>query len=317
MQMLQDWLSLVICLDCAGRNLEHREKFLKCADCGAEYPIVQGHPVLLNRRNRVFRPEYYTDEAVQPRPRKPVRLKRFIPDISVNVARDASLSAFKEKFRRDKQNHVLVVGGGSQRASLELQFADSPHIRFIYCDIDIGSDVDCYCDAHELPFHDQTIDGVITTAVLEHVMYPERVAAEISRVLVPGGILYSELPFMQQVHEGAYDFTRYTLSGHRRLFNQFEVIRSGMVAGPATSLLWAIEHFALSFARNQRLRLMVKGGVRMSFFWIKYLDYWLCKQAQATDGASCTYILGRKSVAAVADDAIIAGYIGGQNLRHT
>jgi hypothetical protein len=26
---------------------------------------------------------------------------------------------------------------------------------------------------------------------------------------------------MQQVHEGAYDFTRYTLSGHRRLFNGF------------------------------------------------------------------------------------------------
>ena len=36
------------------------------------------------------------------------------------------------------------------------------------------------------------------------------------------GIVYAETPFMQQVHEGAYDFTRYTVLGHRYLFKKFK-----------------------------------------------------------------------------------------------
>jgi len=60
---------------------------------------------------------------------------------------------------------------------------------------------------------------VVTTAMIEHVLYPEEVGAEICRILKVGGLLYSELPFIQPVHEGAYDFTKYTLFGHRHLFN--------------------------------------------------------------------------------------------------
>ncbi len=51
---------------------------------------------------------------------------------------------------------------------------------------------------------------------------PERVVSEIARVLKPAGMVYSEIPFMQQVHEGAYDFTRFTDSGQRWLFRQFK-----------------------------------------------------------------------------------------------
>jgi SAM-dependent methyltransferase len=56
--------------------------------------------------------------------------------------------------------------------------------------------------------------GFISIPLLEHVMDPGRVMREIVRVTEPGGLLYSEVPFMQQVHEGAHDFERFTLSGH-------------------------------------------------------------------------------------------------------
>jgi ubiquinone/menaquinone biosynthesis C-methylase UbiE len=80
-------------------------------------------------------------------------------------------------------------------------------LSFVFTDIDVRADIDVFCDGHEVPFRDGVYDAVMTSAVLEHVLYPERVASEISRVLKIGGVLYSELPFMQQVHEGAYDFT--------------------------------------------------------------------------------------------------------------
>ncbi len=104
-------------------------------------------------------------------------------------------------------------------------------------------------------------------------MYPERVAAEITRVLKTDGLLYSVLPFMQHVHEGAYDFTRYTLSGHRRIFNHISEIESGMVAGPGTALVWAIENFALAFMVQPLLRKIIKFITRILFGWIKYFDY--------------------------------------------
>ena len=114
------------------------------------------------------------------------------------------------------------------------------------CDIDKQADVDIFCDAHELSFKDEVFDGVISTAVLEHVLYPDKVIHEIHRVLKKDGFIYSEIPFLQSVHEGAYDFMRYTLSGHRRLLEYFKEIEVGMVAGPGTALVWSLVDFSKS-----------------------------------------------------------------------
>jgi ubiquinone/menaquinone biosynthesis C-methylase UbiE len=67
-------------------------------------------------------------------------------------------------------------------------------------------------DGHQLPIADGSVDGVWIQAVLEHVLDPSIVVQEIHRVLTPGGVVYAETPFMQPVHEGAYDFTRFSLS---------------------------------------------------------------------------------------------------------
>ena len=67
-------------------------------------------------------------------------------------------------------------------------------------------------DAHYIPFRDGSFQGVLIQAVLEHVIEPEKVVGEIHRVLAKDGVVYSEI-FMQQVHEGAFDITRFSISG--------------------------------------------------------------------------------------------------------
>lgn len=124
------------------------------------------------------------------------------------------------------------------------------------------------------------------------------------------------MPFLQRVHEGAYDFTRYTLSGHRRLMNGFGEIDSGPVAGPGTSLAWAIEGFVVALSRNERVKLVLRTLVRCSFFWLSRLDRWIAHRPEALDSASCTYFLGQKKSEKVSDKKIIDGYRGGQALRH-
>jgi len=314
LKLLQEYL---ICPCCHRSELSWKvdTSELKCESCGAQYPITHGRPVLLRPDNAVFCQDDYRYAGL-PATEVSVGWGRFIPAPSVNLANGRLLARMRQLLSELPVAKVMVVGGGCQRQWLDERLGASDTVRVVYSDIDVRSDIDLFCDGHDLPFVEGSFDAVITTAVLEHVLYPERVAAEIYRVLKMGGLLYSELPFMQQVHEGAYDFTRYTLSGHRRLLNGFSEIESGMVAGPGTALVWAIENFVLAFVARSTFRKMAKALVRIGFAWLKHFDRLLVNRPEAMDGASCTYFLGRKIEGGIPDTEIIARYVGAKHLRH-
>lgn len=44
------------------------------------------------------------------------------------------------------------------------------------------------CDAEHLPFHDESVDVVVMSEVIEHLMQPELATWEVARVLRPGGV---------------------------------------------------------------------------------------------------------------------------------
>lgn len=183
--------------------------------------------------------------------------------------------------------------------------------------MDVHADVDFLCDAQELSLVDGSFQAVIAMAVLEHVLDPQRVLAEMRRVLVDGGGVCSTIQFIQQVHEGRHDFTHFTLSGHRRLFHEFRELRSGMVAGPGTALVWSLEHLALSLVGRGALRLPVKAAARTLFFWIKYLDHLVKDRPEAMDAAACTYFLGRVDPAGgTSDREIVNRYRGAGQIEH-
>jgi len=309
---------LICCPDCrCGDLISHAEEMgLTCTECGSYFPTVRGRPVLLRSDNQLFMQCDYLD----PNKREKIPGEAlWVPSPSVNLSAERVLGQLRSRLG----DHVvpaviLVVGGGRQRVWLDkILKTNGSQLSVVYSDVDSSADVDLFCDGHNLPFWDGVFDGVVTTAVLEHVLYPEQVAAEIKRVLKPGGLLYSEMPFMQQVHEGAYDFTRYTLSGHRRLLNAFHELDAGLVAGPSTALIWAFENFALAFARRPIVRKLIKVIVRIVFGWIKYFDYMLANRPEAMDGASCTYFLGSKAEVAVGDGEVIAKYVGAKHMKHT
>jgi len=277
---------------------------------------VHGRPVLIRRDHPLFPPHAYCAAGTGEETQGKSCLRRWLPGLSVNLAQTPSIKEFSRLLACQDQAHILVVGSGVQVTELARKFAQDSKVTLICTDIDRCAIVDCYCDAHELPFVDGSFDGVIITAVLEHVCDPYRVVSEIERVTRLSGLLYSEIPFLQQVHEGAYDFTRFTLQGHRRLFRRYEKIAMGLVAGPGTALGWAIEGFCLSLFPGKFFRYLVKFLVRLCFFWLKYFDYLLRDRLEAMDSSSCTYFMGRKLSEEISDRAIIADYTGAQDLRH-
>ncbi len=276
---------------------------------------MRGRPVMVRNTNAVFRPEDYR-ERTTPKAKHGPNLRDLLPTPSVNLSHQRIIERMTRALDEQGQATVLVVGGGQQRAKLDPILTRQMKHRVVYIDIDTDADVDIFCDAHDLPFPNGRFDAVITTAVLEHVVDPNRVASEMARILRPGGLIYSELPFMQQVHEGAYDFTRFTLGGHRRLLNNFHEIDSGMTAGPATALVWAIENFLLSFSNKAAVRKATKIISRLVFWPIKYMDYWLKHEPAAMDAASCTYFYGARSDTLVRDEDIIARYVGAKRMSH-
>ena len=309
------WHGMLQCPMCKQGRLHDAAGALVCTACAEGFPLAGSRPILLRSDNDLFAIAAYLQAKPDTRS-GPQGWARWVPSPSVNLASIRVLNQLRSKLDTAGPGTILVVGGGRQRAWLDPLLRAVQAHQVVYSDIDSGADVDLFCDAHDLPFVDGAFDAVVTTAVLEHVLYPERVAAEITRVLKPGGLLYSELPFMQQVHEGAYDFTRYTLSGHRRLFNQFAELDAGLVAGPATAFVWALENLVLAFVAQSSLRKLAKLAVRVGAGWLKYLDYALAHKPQSMDGASCTYFYGSKALVRVADADIIVRYVGAKGLQH-
>jgi ubiquinone/menaquinone biosynthesis C-methylase UbiE len=208
-----------------------------------------------------------------------------------------------------RRPEILVVGCGELGNGLE-ELAERDDLELITTDVSLGSFVQFICDSHDLPFEDRCFDGVVIQAVLEHVADPFRTVEEIHRVLRSGGVVYAETPFMQQVHAGAYDFTRFTHLGHRRLFRRFAELESGAVVGPGTALAWSYQYFLLSFFNGSLTRMAVKAFTRLTGFWLKYFDLLIMHKSAAMDAASGFYFIGQKQETVLSDRELVQLYRG-------
>ena len=72
----------------------------------------------------------------------------------------------------------------------------------------------------ELPIENARFDRILCTQVLEHVPDPQRVLAELHRVLKPGGRILFSAPLFFPEHQKPHDYYRYTRFALRRLFEE-------------------------------------------------------------------------------------------------
>lgn len=311
--MNQTTMDILICPVCKGPLLA-KERGMKCSSskCSATFPVIDGVPVLIDEKSSVFPIDEISRKGIDKD--RHSRLKEFVsenlPVIGKNLMAEKSCKIFEQNVTKKKGiSRVLVIGGKTIGAGLDT-IIDNPRIEFIESDISFGPRTNLICDAHSLPFKEGSLDGVIIQAVLEHVADPYKVAEEIHRVLKKDGIVYADTPFMQQVHNGRYDFTRFTHLGHRRLFRRFDEISSGPSCGPGMALSWSAYHFFLSFFRTRVSRAIVQNLSRILLFWLKYFDPYLIKKPGSYDCASGYFFIGKKSNKALSDKDIIKLYRG-------
>lgn len=292
------------CPACGHSLVSSREELIcNNAACARIYPIVEGIPVLIDESRSLFDIADFTENRPTTWPPRPwiTRLVApLIPELSLHLLSTGNLALFAELLpSRQAIPRVLVIGGRSAGHGIE-QMADNRTIELVESDVAFGPRTQLICDAHALPFADGTFDGVIAQAVLQYVQDPDRVLSELHRVLGEDGVVYAEVPFVQQGLEG-YDFNRFTMLGMRRLFRRFEEVSAGPLVGPATALTWSLQFFFLSFVSGRAARAITKAVTRFTMGWIKHFDRFIISRPGAVDAANELAFIGKKSEKTLSD----------------
>ncbi len=303
-------LPLLHCPRC-DNAISHADGLWACSNQACAYrqgfPDVSGQPVLIDFDQSIFDPASYAHRGGSVLPRDDagtnfntrVRALMFGKnDVAGRFCSEMIVLA-KQMTPRPK---ILVIGGGTVGFGTEA-FLTNEDVDLVGTDVYASQNTCMVVDAHRLPFASMSFDAVWIQAVLEHVLDPPQAVSEIHRVLKPNGLLYADTPFMQHVHEGAYDFTRFTLSGHRWLLRNFAEIEAGTSGGAGRTLLWSIRYFVRAFGVG---RWGITAAV-LPFFWIRFLERFMQRGPNA-DAASGTFFFGRKAELALTPRAMVDYY---------
>lgn len=180
--------------------------------------------------------------------------------------------------------------GGATVGDGAAPLIDDPEIDVVSFDVYPTDHTTFVADGHRIPLADASVSAVWIQAVLEHVYRPEVVVAEIVRVLEPGGLVYAETPFLQPVHERAYDYMRFDLSGHRLLFARFDEIEAGPLGGPAAVLNLAVRGLVGGLTRSSLLARIAYGLTQPLVLLDRFVP-----EGWRVDYATGSYFLGRRS----------------------
>ncbi len=169
------------------------------------WPIISGRPILAPglKEPKVMAPEHTSNE----------------------------LSDEAKAMIHEANGWVLNLSAGGTTEKLE-HVVEMEYAIFRHTDV-VG-------DAHALPFDDETFSLIVAFNAFEHYRAPDKVAAELYRVLKPGGRVLIRTAFMQPLHEKPLHFfncTRYGLSDWFQAFEQ-EQMRVSPNFCPNYSMAW-------------------------------------------------------------------------------
>lgn len=303
------------CPACHAGALRPGSPELVCSACGRTYPVRRGTPVLIADERSVFACGDFTDSsgyggasygAVQAQSRGLLghyrRLMRRLRDSGSSARGLSSGDAIRKVCERRARPRVLIIGAGTVRYDIPAEFT--------YTDVSFTDKLACIADAHDLPFADASFDMVVASAVLEHVVDPQRVESEMRRVLVEDGWVFAVTPFLQPVHMGAHDFTRFTLLGHRRLFRHYAEIAAGPAMGPGWVLGATLHAFLLSLAGGRWTRRVLNLAGILLALPCRWLDRLTLRHPAGSDGAGGCYFFGQRAAQPLTDRELISLYRG-------
>ena len=168
--------------------------------------------------------------------------------------------------------------------------------EIINLDIFAFDEVDIVADATNLQIKDESVDCIINIAMMEHVPRPDRVVREMHRILRKKGEFFCYLPFMPPFHAAPDDFYRWTISGAREFFSEFNDVKVFVGSGPASGFLWVFQEWiSILLCFGSKTLHDILFLILMILTWpIKFLDLFMVHLPYAENIASGFCITGKK-----------------------
>lgn len=236
------------CPGCGSHGLFIGESQITCQGCRAGYPrSARLVDMLTDTDRRAFR---LSDPAAP----------------SAHVY-SADILGFIDEHTSQAGAYVLDCGAGLRK---------TPHPRVVTTDIAPYPSADVLCAGQRLPFQDNTFAAALSIAVLEHVTDPFACAAELVRVLRPGGAILCVAPLLVPEHGFPHHYYNMTRAGLRNLFAADNVVVERHTMEPYNhpiySLTWILSEYrqGLPPAARQRLAQLTVADL-LEKSWVDWL----------------------------------------------
>lgn len=197
---------IFVCPYC-GQSLDKTNRGAACNNCQVEYDYAASGPIDF----RLKKPKKYFLEIDLETPLFPESDFHFGPlrennspqvdfsGISVPYHLTKELISYFPKAK-EKDSIMLDLGCNN-----EIHREVCEHAGYEYLGLDYNSPrASILGDAHSLPFKDNSIDFVLSVAVLEHIRFPFVMTREVHRVLKPGGVFIGTVAFLEPFHSDSF-----------------------------------------------------------------------------------------------------------------
>jgi len=273
------------CLGCS-EFIDFHGTQTRCLNCGWHPLVYEGKPswvVLEDSESKATDPLDKIKRVFKQLP----RVYSFLIALISPVFPWAGVVQLNRLLVSNSRGLMVNVGSG----------ADRIHPSILNLDIQPFMNVDALVDATQLPLESESVDLVVSIAVLEHVKYPEKAIAEIVRIIRPGGTAFVSVPFMQPFHASPQDYQRYTLTGLVHQFRELSVEKI-ITVGPTSALIWVFTEWLslfFSFGSN-RIHVVIATIFGAIFSPFKFLDVVLRFLPGAVNISSAFTLILRKPI---------------------
>lgn len=143
--------------------------------------------------------------------------------------------------------------------------------------------VDYVCDISSIPMPNGSLDAILCTEVIEHVVDPVAVLREFERLLKPGGVLWLTSPLLSHLHMEPYHY----FGGFTHYWYRHWLPRTGFaiesvtpVGGPGTTCMIFNKAFYARWGEAERqlpMGLRVFSGMFRAFakLFVHYIFPWI------------------------------------------